>query len=28
VMLKAIGLDGTPVIEYQIGLEELRAGSK
>jgi alkaline phosphatase D len=28
VMLKAIGLDGTPVIEHQIGLEELRAGSK
>jgi alkaline phosphatase D len=28
VMLKAIGLDGTPVIERQIGLEDLRAGNK
>jgi alkaline phosphatase D len=27
VTLKAIGLDGTPVIEHQIGLEELRAES-
>ncbi len=28
VMLKAIGLDGTPVIEHQIGLEELHAWSE
>jgi alkaline phosphatase D len=28
VTLKAIGLDGTPVIERQIGLEDLRAGNK
>jgi hypothetical protein len=28
VTLKAIGLDGTPVIEQQISLEDLQAGSK
>jgi alkaline phosphatase D len=28
VTLKAIGLDGTPVIEHQIGLEELRVRSE
>jgi alkaline phosphatase D len=28
VVLKAIGLDGTPVIEQQISLEDLQAGSK